>query len=246
MKASLSYVLFCIAKYLTTAQEVYYNPVNGAKDCNGQEGCMHWYLYSVKGEYANMILDHNITEMSAENGKWAIADDYNSSNASSLGITYPGVETIPPYGTSYGYSLNARGPVTALKTLKLLTDEWEAQSPKVPNSLSSNEHIITKDRNDNKYQIDYTGYKARLITKEEAEYLGCTTSSGSCPEWMTENVYYESGTLYDNVFGYWTSSTYASYPNRVWNVFNTGMLNFDNANRNVIGVRPVINVLLAN
>ena len=84
------------AKYLTTVQEVYYNPTTGQK-CSSNDsvsttgtttGCLHWYLYSVKGDYVNMLLDHNITEALAVNGRWAQESEYNAASAASAGITY--------------------------------------------------------------------------------------------------------------------------------------------------------------
>ena len=247
------------AKYLTTAQEVYYNPVSGEK-CNSSDsvsttgtvtGCMHWYLYSVKGDYANMLLDHNITDYESANAKWAYSDTYNDLSASSAGITYPGVDTIPEWSSSH----NSRGPVTALNTLKSLTTNWKTQTPKVPNSTSTNEYIITKDKNDNKYQIDYTGYKARLITKEEAGYLGCTLGfkSGftgvisSCREWMIKSTYGENSTLYEKIIGYWTSSPVDGNSSSSWTVYYYRyMMSVDaidtSDNHSYFGIRPVITV----
>jgi len=247
------------AKYLTNAIEVYYNPTTGEK-CSSSDsisttgtvtGCMHWYLYSVKDNYANMLLDHNITEAGAANGRWAYSDTYNDTSAASAGITYPGIETIPPYGTSSGQSLNARGPVTALNSLKFLTNGWNStQTPKVPNSSNMNEYIITNDKNDNKYQIDYTGYKARLITYEEAGYLGCTTGSNSCPQWMIKGTYGENSSTYSNIYGYWTSSPSvgsSSYSKSayVWYVCSDIDVRDNDAYLTALGVRPVITVLIS-
>ena len=250
------------AKYLTTAQEIYYNPVNGAKDCNGQEGCMHWYLYSVKGDYANMMLDHNITEMNDESGEWASEDDYSAgltaimdgytitgyettegsgSMATSAGITYPNnITSFPKYGGNEGQSRNARGPVTALNTLKSLTSGWDAtQTPKVPNSTGTNEYIVPMSENEGKFQINYSGYKARLITYEETEYLGCVTSI--CPDWMIKATRSDNSSTRVMVDGYWTSSPVAdSY--YAWNVRHKREMNRDNPYNYGYGIRPVITV----
>ena len=245
------------AKYLTTVQEVYYNPVSGAKNCNGQEGCMHWYLYSVKGDYANMILDHNITDAQAASGVWASENDYKAglteikdenqtvtgyqtgegtgSKATSAGITYP--NTVTSFGL-YSSNKNKRGPVTALNTLKSLTSGWTAtQTPKVPNSTSTDEHIIPASANNNQYQIDYTGYHARLITYTEAGYLGCTTNSNSCPEWMKDNIYSNQAP-----YGYWTSSPRAGNSLSAWSVSSNRRLSSGIAGDTYPGVRPVITV----
>ena len=242
------------AKYLTTVQEVYYNPTTGQK-CSSSDsvsttgtttGCLHWYLYSVKGDYVNMLLDHNITEAQAANGRWAYSDTYNAESAASAGITYPGIETIPSYGDSSVQSLTARGPVTALNTLKSLTNGWNGtQTPKVPNSSNTNEHIITKDKNYNKYQIDYTGYKARLITYDEAIY--CRTSSLSCPAWIIKGTRSQDTTAYANIYGYWTSTLRSSDSGEVWSVDESNCVEYvyRYANITIYGVRPVITVLIS-
>ena len=224
--------------------EIYYNPVSGARDCNGQEGCMHWYLYSIKGNYANMMLDHNITDARSLSGLWAQETDYTDEKSVSAGITYPGIDTIPSYGTSSGQSTNARGPVTALNTLKALTSGWiKTRTPKVPNSTSTNEYIVSSSQNDNKYQINYTGYKARLITKEEAEYLGCGYCvTDSCPSWMKKSTLGENSTTYANIYGYWTSSPIASNSLNAEIVYYDRNLNYTDAYITYYGVRPVITV----
>ena len=237
------------AKYLTTVQEVYYNPTTGEK-CSSSEsvsttgtttGCLHWYLYSVKGNYVNMLLDHNITEAEAANGRWAQESDYTDEKSASAGITYPGISSFPDYDTTNG--TNNKGPITALNTLKTLTTNWKTNTPMVPNSSSTNEYIIPKSQNDNKYQIDYTEYKARLITKEEAEYLGCTTSLNSCPQWMKKGTEGEDSTTYTNINGYWTSSPRADSSSNAWNVYYYDRSLFcDYVLNTYYGVRPVITV----
>jgi len=246
------------ATYIKNGIEIYYNPVSGEL-CNSSDsvsttgtvtGCMHWYLYSVKGDYANMLLDHNITELKAADGAWISSDKYNAESAAAVGITYPGIETFLEWGYGSGKSYNARGPVTALNTLKSLTNGWNGtQTPKVPNSSSTNEYIITKDKNDNKYQIDYTGYKARLITKDEAAYLGCTFNRDSCPEWVQKGTEYDDSSEYWHIYGYWTSSpcnsenlsiisqnAYAYVVDRIL------ALNSSYAQTDTEGIRPVITV----
>lgn len=204
------------AKYLSTPIEIYFNPTvgtNGEVCTSGESGCLHWYLYSVKGTYANMILDRNISTAGSSSGTWATKSDYEAgltaqgggfavgegtgSKATSAGISYPGITSFPSY-SSYN---NVRGPVTALNALLSLTSDWKTGIPKVPNSSSTDEHIIPSSRNLNLYQIDYTGYHARLITSQEAGYLGCTSSTGSCPTWMLNNLGSSSAPC-----GYWTSN----------------------------------------
>ena len=248
------------AKYLTIAQEVWYNPTKGTTGgtCEStEEGCMHWYLYSVKGDYANMLLDHNITDAQSDAGVWASSSDYSAgltakdgggyqigegtgSKATSAGITYP--NTVTSF-RGYDGRCNSRGPVTALNTLKSLTSAWKTGTPKVPNSTSTNEHIIPSSKNDNRYQIDYTGYHARLITKEEAEYIGCTGSNNSCPEWMIKATIGENSTTYANIEGYWTSSPTGSDGERAIHVWYLARTINSFVSNKYLGIRPVITVL---
>lgn len=268
------------AKYLTAAKEIYYNPnpADGTSGilCDSSDfvsttgtfsGCMHWYLYSVKGNYANMMLDHNISDLWSYLGAWALENDYKSgltpimdgetitgyqieegegSKATSAGITYPGIESFPVWGIRSGQSLIARGPLTLLNYLKSNTSLWKTGIPKVPNVSSTDEYIIPSSSNDNKYQIDYTGYHARLITKVEAEYLGCANTQNSCPEWMIDN-------LNSSPYGYWTSTLYNE--TAAWYISDEGVLKntytkSNGANYNMTpasnrnGVRPVITVPL--
>ena len=261
------------AKYLTIAQVVYYNPgsaTEAARKCTQEEyvsenstpgavsGCMKWYLYSVKGNYANMMLDHNITIAGAENGVWASSEDYSAgltalgsggyavgegigSKAISAGISYPdSVTSFLNYGDGNDDD-SGRGPVTALNTLKNITANWQTGTPKVPNSSNANEHIIPSSANYDKYQISYEGYRARLITQEETEYLGCKTNpNNSCPAWMNSATEEEDSIKYENITGYWTST--ANRYGNVWYVIYDRWLYISSADNINIGVRPVITV----
>ena len=262
------------AKYLTTPVEIYYNPLTG-KVCNGDtdsdkyvstnsdtgvaSGCMKWYLYAVKGNYANMLLDHNMTEKDSSDAVWCGRNDYyrgltdvkDSSNnwigmdivegedsmAVSAGVTYPdSVEMFPLYNTSdYSFN-NSRGPLTVLNYLKDLTKNWQSGVPMVPNSESTREYIVSFDKNDGKYQIDYSGYRARLITKEELEYFGCKVDSSQCPTWVKGNLY----SSLVRPWGYWTSSPLgigSAYIADADGWLNTSGIGYDGN-----GIRPVITV----
>lgn len=265
------------AKYLTDAIEVYYNPTTGEK-CSSSDsvsttgtttGCLHWYLYSVKVDYANMLLDHNITEAYTENGVWASHSYYaagltqkqdgnyeitegQDSKALSAGISYPdSITYFPIYINNYA---NDRGPLTALNILRSLTMTWKTGLPKVPNTagqdgIEVDPQIVPASKNDNKYQINYgyidengVGYHARLLTSEEASYLGCTSSSNSCPQWMIKGTIRENSNTYSNIQGYWTSSP---RNNRNGDIVSfQQVITYDVVYYQYNGVRPVITVLV--
>lgn len=230
------------AKYITDPMIIYLNPDDLDEQCTAQNssstvgthtGCMKWYLYSTKGEYGNLLLDHNITSEAID---WITQTDYESATeAETEGISFP--ETItefPDYNLTFG--TNHKGPITTLKTLKSLTSTWETSTPKVPNSSSSNEHIVPATRNDNKYAIDYTDYNARLLTKQESNYLGCSEAANSCPEWMIANLSGDTA----GTFGYWTSSRDPETDYFGLAVHKNRNLNYDAS----YGIRPVITVEL--
>jgi len=242
------------AKYLTDAIEVYFNPTKGTNGglCEStEEGCMHWYLYSIKGNYANMILDHNIIEnipgasitdyqagLTKKNSENYQIGEGEGSKAISAGVTYPDTVTSFPRAKA-PYGNTARGPLTALNTLIDETNSWKTGTPLVPNASNTNEHIIPSSANNNKYQIDYTGYHARMLTKEEANNLNCTEEENTCPEWMIKATAGEDNTTYHGIFGYWTTS----WPANV----NAYYIRFENKCTTVyaaasLGIRPVITV----
>ena len=248
------------AKYLVDAIEVYYNPTTGEK-CSSSEsvsttgtttGCLHWYLYSVKGNYANMLLDHNITTAGAENGVWCSGEDYaigltdtglgystvegQGSKAISAGITYSDSINLFPYVNGGGNG-NRRGPLTALNTLKLLTNTWNTSTPKVPNSNSVNEYITMyiNSEGDTQYIINYSDYHVRLITFNEHQNI--VSVNNNSKGWLA------SGTNDSNVFGYWTSTAYSVNRDDIaYRIYNTGNSGADGTSKTEFGVRPVITV----
>ena len=251
------------AKYLDTEIVVYYNPTTSSA-CNstdaisttGTTGCLKWYLYSVKGNYVNMMLDHNINP-SGQGVAFASKEDYETGQervynenmttvlgytegtlASTLGISYPSSVTYFPIYSSNG--TNAKGPLTALSYLKTNTSSWTTGTPKIPNEDGTDETVIAASYNDNKYIISYNGYHARLLTAQEGKNLGCDSSNRKCPLWMVDNTSSTTG-----LQGYLTSSpNTVSATYRILYVYNDRNL-YDSgvANGTSLGIRPVITVL---
>ena len=199
------------ARYSSVGLEIYYNPATGASDCSGQDGCMLWYMYSVKGNYANMLLANTIDS----NAAWINQTDYTSdSKSSDVGISYPNVSSFPEWGSDANQSENARGPVTLLDNLMTRTSVWYAtETPKVPNSAGTNEHIVSSSLNYDKYQIDYSGYHARLFTNEEARNIGCRVGvSNSCPSWIYINdVFWTSSPSNNSLQSVYVGGRYSLY-----------------------------------
>ena len=220
------------AKYYTEVQVTYYDPTQtteAARKCEesdynsnadklGTTGCLRWYAYSEKGEYVNMILDHNINvRCSGNTCKWA-------------------------------ESVNRQGPILALATLSNLTSSWNTGTPKVPNKygtdgIESNPQIVPASANDNKYSIDYGNYKARLITKEEVERIK-SVNSNAIPSELALNMPANS----NGAYGYWTSSPRAGVSGDAWFVGVAGFAGNANlgstgsVNDLHWGLRPVITI----
>ena len=171
------------------------NAVNPGK-CESGDDCRTWYPYSEFTEnnqtYVNLMLDRNMTQ----NVKWISLDDYEGSDGSTrqskintVGITYPAdKETFGEYGT---YSNNSKGPITLLKQLHVDTDSW---------NLPFRHDSYTPETNSySNYTIDYSGYKARIISAEElAIILGKNTPS-NLTAWSTAGNVFYFGSLSNNV-----------------------------------------------
>ena len=191
-------------KYFNTGMVVYYNPVTGQK-CDDyvssnsnegvKEGCMKWYIYSIKGDIINMILDHSIIDSGVS---WQSSADFDNSAAlgAQLGMT----------NISGGeYYNNKRGPLTPLKELKNNTSNWKT-------SVKGDYLTYTENTSNAHYSIDYSNYKARLITaqevfniaNEDSDYsVYVSNRSITIPRWLCNR----------NCMKYWTSSAAVSSSN---------------------------------
>ena len=189
--------------YLDDVQVVYYNPTIGelcdassAVSTTGTtSGCLKWYAYSLKDGVVNMILDHNINPLDS-GVAWVNSADYDrgSSISASLGVTNIGNGSFGEHGNV------DKGPLTALSYLKSATAGWIT-------SVIGDYKTFTADPSSASYSIDYSGYKARLLTDFEARNVGlCETTGDSCPEWLTSNTSSSTGE-----WGYWFSDSSQEY-----------------------------------
>lgn len=252
------------ATYFGSAQEVFYNPTL-ASTCRSSDavsttgtttGCLRWYAYSFKGDYVNMILDHNINESGGV--AWASKVDYElgqspvydtdgttilgytvGTKASSLGVSFPNsVEYFPDYGK---YGKTSKGPLTVLDFLKTATSEWST-------SVQGDFATHTINTANSKYTINYSGYKARLIRAQEIIYIRSQTYDENT---STSSISYLYSWLYENTSstgqsGYFTSSPYPTNSGNYWYVEYSGKLDYGRtAKLTNTGVRPVITVPLS-
>ena len=158
---------------------------------------------------------------------------------------------------------NADGPSEVLTQLQADTSLW--QGTITPANYTN---YIESTLN---YTIDYSSYKARLITAQE---IATITGNTSWDEKSASDSYYvhdntqteytgEAGTnkyawLFDNTdgcttfgcnvadsstYGYWTASSNVSNSGGAWFVVYSGGVYYNNVDSDYSGVRPVITVL---
>ena len=222
----------------------YYNPTTLEK-CDDynisnsafgfKNGCMKWYVYSENADgTVNMILDHNVNDPGLE---WISSTDYSNGAtlAPTLGVTNIGTGSYGKYG-----NVN-KGPLTVLKSLKASTSLWNTKVPTTFNYTSINVNT--------NYTVNYSEYKARIITAQEiANIKGETWDETSAnptqtirnmPEWLSDNL----TTATEQNVGYWTISANAYGDSNVWVMDYDLKLESKGAlNLTYYGIRPVITV----
>ena len=149
----------------TNGEVVYFNVTTGKKcsssDYTGTQsnvgvksGCMKFYAFNDDGkDTVNLILDHNTTAKVA----WVSKEDYLAAG-----------------GTESDYESNGKndkGPLTLLAQLKTDTDGWQGTID--PSNYTMDQ---TGQTSNAKYTIDYSSYKARLITSQEVAQISGNTS----------------------------------------------------------------------
>ncbi len=138
------------------------------------------FLDDENSETVNLILDHNTTNYVA----WVSKDDYeNNSKAVEVGITYSNGTPEGTWGTNGN---NNKGPLTVLSQLKTDTQNW-SEELETPKSYTAKWNYSSQDYD---YTIDYSDYRARLITAEEIAKItendrakGSDASSGPEENW---------------------------------------------------------------
>ncbi len=149
----------------TNGEVVYFNITTGEKCTSSdytetqsntgvKEGCMKFYAFNDDGkDTVNLILDHNTTATVP----WISKADY---------VEAGGTES------NFGnFGKNDKGPLTVLKQLKNDTSSWKGTI--TPSNYTMDQ---TGETSNAKYTIDYSSYKARLITAQEIATITGNTS----------------------------------------------------------------------
>jgi len=157
--------------------------------------------------------------------------------------------------------VNTKGPTTILPQLEKATSSWT----NVEDQTYTMGETVFKDNaftgcssynscTENKYTLGSKTVKARMITVQEANTFGCTTSNSSCPIWMYNYTYGAmsyGGTVDDNIertmhnYGYWTMSSYQLDTIHAWYIAKNGHIyaNYSTGtNLLLYGARAVIEV----
>lgn len=115
------------------------------------------------------------------NTQWISMDDY---------INAGGTES--DYGK---FDSSNKGPLTVLSKLENATSGWtnvNNQTYTAGTTVLYNNKYTNCDESlsciNNSYTLASRTTKARMITMQEAVALGCTNSSGSCPDWITPSI----------------------------------------------------------
>ena len=262
---------------------VYLDPTNLFTECNEKlaatnvnengsptgikSGCMKWYAFKDENGYYTMLLDHNTTAAVP----WITQADYEQTGSqtttpSEVGLSYASenMENGLPDGTWYSIrGTNNRGPVTLLNQLKADTSNWVVAEDLTENDSYTAEwtsYSNTYYSGNQKYTISYNGYKARLLSTEEVDWITRKGTDGvsfdtKCPMFITTrtcsagtneyawvfdnlsycikygcNVGYNSVGYKSDPWGYWTMSPLDGSDSFVINVNYNGGQFFDLVN----------------
>mgnify|MGYP003300229766 CR=1 FL=1 len=144
-------------------------------------------------------------------------------------------------------NLNIYGPITAMEQLQEATKDWKNVNPQTVSTFTACPYGGGKCT-DEEMAETFT-VNARLPHLSEVGATECDITgdyiSGTCPGWMVDYLYdagYQTNVVND-VYGYWTLSSYASISYSAWGVdFDGYAYNIDVSDDGDFGVRPVVNL----
>ena len=183
-----------------------------------------FYVINDNGEEVTLIMDKNL---------------YSSTDTNNGNVAW------------YSGGVNNLGPLTALEILKERTKDWINIKTYTYTLENDDDGLggrngynpFTKDNVIGVEESLVENVRARLPRLEELTIaeLGCTTTSGSCKQWLYKNLY---GTKDNNTYGYWTSTACSTQLKSAWYVNyhgNIEHLDYRMTNGSN-GIRPVITI----
>ena len=163
-------------KTYNNGEIVYFNVTTGEKcsssdytetqsKIGAKEGCMKFYAFNDDGgDTINLLLDHSTTGLVV----WVSQTDYVAAGGNE---------------SDYGeYGKNDKGPLTVLAQLKEDTSSWKGTI--TPSNYTMDQ---TGQKSNANYTINYSTYKAKLITAQEVAQI---TGNTSWDEKLSTSDYY--------------------------------------------------------
>ena len=146
----------------------------------------NFLVLSTEEKKVNLIMDRNIGKIS----EWCSKEDY---------VEKGGLEE-----NWNNNILNNKGPITAINTLNEYTSSWI-------NIDNLNE--IYNDEQNNYFSFALDG-KARLPKLSELTFIGCSNTSGSCPNWLKpldsqSNFWLQDSVIYTTKYA-WVINEYSN------------------------------------
>jgi len=243
-------------KVLAIGDPVYYNPgtgevceYDGTTSATGvKEGCMRWYIYKQEGNNMSLILDHNTTALTA----WINEEDYGCGEIGSW------------------CARNDKGPITLMNRLKADTETWKVEADIIEAEDVFNlipYYVELEDKeNFNSYGTDWDAYwnlynaalNDSMMNVPQSDYSSVDEYLDAVLDYAEENysrimlprgffrdLLYEYVITGENpsTYGYWTKSPVAGYTYSAWDVYYSGLVDYDFvSNADLRGVRPVISL----
>jgi len=162
---------------------------------------------------------------------------------------------------------NTQGPITALSNLEDTVNSWVNVNDLTyalgAAIFKDNQYTGCSSYNlctTNAYTLGQRTAKARLISVQEAQVLGCSNSRKSCPVWMynylQDSTSYggtvnQSGEEYGSNIAYWTttarenfilSSVGGTTPTNAWNIYYGGNIDNSSTKTSITGTRAVVEI----
>lgn len=190
-----------------------FNPIYN-NICSTGDTCYDFFVISKENSSMDIMMKENIVN----DVYWASSEDVKK-----LGCT------SQDYGCSY------YGPVSLLPVLKQVTENWNTDY--ISATKNVNITLPNHSNSTSTYTIDYTKYRARIITADEILKLcggSANISNNSCPSWLTSTV--------NNSKGFWTSTGINDDRAYYFALGKGGYLNAYYLNYTKSGIRPVVTI----
>jgi len=161
------------------------------------------------------------------------------------------INSVAWYDLGDNAANNANGPLTVLAALENATSDWTNVKDQTytlgTTSFQTNAFTgcTQTECTMNRYTLEERTSKARMISVQEANSLGCGEATQTCPVWM--NNYLENSTSYGGTIdgtdkGYWTLSADSESETLARNISHNGSILGNGTPNTTIGARAIIEI----